>query len=143
MMNTDNSTRIRPTPIRPAAATLIDRVCKSDAKRIETINSRISDLCTGKDLDIHPTQIGAFVWEILRMPILDKAIAELLNTQYRRIVQMASLMETAMSVVAAREDREDGGVDRELSALWDSLDVVRGTLENIAEQIDIPASYTP
>jgi hypothetical protein len=140
MMNTDNSTLVR-----PAAATLLDRVSAEDAKRIGEIRSRISDLYTAKDLDVHPTQVGAFVWEILRMPLLDKAIADRLDKQYHRIFQMVNVVETVMAALAARDDREDSnpGNDGELTALWGSLSVVAETLENIAGHLEPAAVCTP
>jgi hypothetical protein len=135
------------TPIQSNSgnpATLLDRVSAEDAKRIGEIRSRISDLYTAKDLDVHPTQVGCFVWEILRMPLLDKAIAERLDVQYHRIFQMVNIVETVMSVLNARDDRElaarddrDGNPeDGELTALFGSLSAVRETLENIAEHLE-------
>ena len=119
-----------------ASVTLLDCVSEASTERLEAIHARCMDLSDAKNVGVNATsEVAAFIYEILLMPITDKAIAGRLNEQHRRILQAVSSVETAMSAIDALDD---GAADHKMAALWGILSLVLETLTDIATQIEPP-----
>lgn len=59
------------SPNQAARVTLLERVSAADAARLEAIHSRM--IALGENSDVDATrEVGGFVYEILKMPIVDK-----------------------------------------------------------------------
>ena len=122
-----------------ARAPLFDRVSAGNAKRLETIHSRVVELGHAKNLSVTAKELGCLIYEILQMPIVDgpavdKGIADRLDEQRRRIYQAAGSVQTVMKAIDALDDE---GMDHDMVALWSSLSLVRDTLKDIAGQLEV------
>ena len=117
-----------------AAATLPDCVSAADAERLEGIHGRLLSLSGTENMNATTRELAGFIYEILRMPIYHKTIADRLNEQHRRIFQAASGVQTALIAIDAMDEEADD----KMAALRGALSLVKEMLTDIAEQIEPP-----
>jgi hypothetical protein len=115
------------------AATLLDCVSAADAERLEGIHGRLLSLSGAQNVNATTRELAGFIYEILRMPIYHKTIADRLNEQHRRIFQAVSGVQTALIAIDAMDEADD-----KMAALRGTLSLVKETLTDIAEQIEPP-----
>lgn len=107
---------------------------KANSERLEAIHARCLALGGAENLGVNATrEMAGCIYEILQMPITQKAIADRLTEQHRRVFQTVSSVETAMTAIDAIDDER---ADDRMTALWGTLSLVKETLTDIAGHIE-------